>query len=191
MRIFSKEAFHWKEQLFQLKKIQNIAACGMFIALYIILSYFSIRITESIEIRFGFLALAMAGCFGGPVMGLTVGAVSDILKMVATAGGGQVFFFGFTISYALLGFLFGICFYKNKINPISVGAASIGNFLVGISLNTYWLHLMYGMPLGPLAKARLIKEVVTLPLNFLMLFLCMRALLQVLTKSGVWQRRSA
>lgn len=191
MGIFSKDTILFKKQLSNLKKIQNLAVCGMFIALYIVLSYFNIKITVNIEIRFAFLVLAMSGCYGGPAMGLIVGAASDVLSMLMTSGQGSAFFFGFTVSYALLGFLFGLCFYKNKISPVSVGVAAIFNFIVGTTLNTVWLYMMYGMPLKALAVTRLIKEAVMLPLNFVMLFIVLRVLVQVVAKAGFMEVRSA
>ena len=191
MRIFSKEAFHFKEQLENMKQIHNIALCGMFIALYIVLSYFNIRITENIEIRFAFLALAMAGSFGGPVMGMTVGIASDILSMVMTAGKGASFFFGFTVSYALLGFLFGLVFYRTKITYTQVAAAAACNFLVGITLNTFWLHMMYGMPLQALFVTRLIKELILLPINCVMIYVVLRFLVQALSRAGMIRQKNA
>lgn len=191
MPVISKEAFEFKKQLENMKHIQNIALCGMFIALYIVLSYFNIRITENIEVRFAFLALAMAGCYGGPVMGMTVGIASDILSMVMTAGKGASFFFGFTISYALLGFLFGFLFYKTKTTVAQAAAAALCYFLVGITLNTVWLHMMYGMPLQALFVTRLIKELILLPVNGIMLYVIVRFLVQALSRAGIIQRKSA
>ena len=165
----------FRKQLHDLRKIQNIAVCGFFIALYIVLSYLNIRITENLEIRFAFLALALAGYYGGPVMGLIVGAASDVLSMLMTAGMGSAFFFGFTVSYALLGFCFGMIFYRSKITVKNAAAAALVHFLDSITLHTLWLHMMFGMPLQVLFVTRLIKAVIMLPIDTLILYLVMKA----------------
>lgn len=167
--------FQFRKQLHDLRKIQNIAVCGFFIALYIVLSYMNIRITENLEIRFAFLALALAGYYGGPVMGLIVGAASDLLGMLMTAGMGSAFFFGFTVSYALLGFCFGIIFYNSKITIKTAIAAAVVHFLDAIFLHTLWLYMMYGMPLQVLFVTRLIKSALILPVDVMMLYLIVRA----------------
>ena len=191
MGIISKEAFSFKKQAKNMRSIQGIVSCGMFIALYIVLSFFNIRITENIEIRFAYLALAMAGCYGGPVMGATVGIASDILNMLLTAGKGSSFFFGFTVSYALLGFLFGMIFYEEKITVKKAVAGAVCNFLIGISLNTIWLHMMYGMPLQPLFVSRLIKELIQLPVVVVLLYVVIRLLKQALVRAGFMRSSNA
>lgn len=191
MRLISKEVFNFKEQVRSLSKVQNIAVCGLFIALYIVLSYFNIKITENIEIRFAFLVLAIAGMYGGPVMGLTVGAASDVLSMLMTAGKGAPFFFGFTFSYALLGFLFGVVLYKSKITIPRIIAAAVVHFLISISFNTLWLNMMYGMPIQALFITRLIKASIMLPIDSLMLYLVLKAFSQIAVQAGIVQKQKA
>ena len=58
MQLFSKDAFAFREQFQNLKKVQSICLCGLFVAAYVALSFFSIKMTEFLEFRFAFLALA-------------------------------------------------------------------------------------------------------------------------------------
>ena len=67
MQLFSKDAFAFREQFQNLKKVQSICLCGLFVAAYVALSFFSIKMTEFLEFRFAFLALAAAAACGGPV----------------------------------------------------------------------------------------------------------------------------
>lgn len=188
MHFISKEALNFKEQVRNLGKVQNIAVCGLFIALYIVLSYLNIKITESIEIRFGFVVLALAGMYGGPVMGITVGAASDVLSMLLTAGKGSPFFFGFTFSYALLAGLFGLVLYKSKLTVPRIVVAGILHYLVAITFNTYWLHLMYGMPLQALFITRLVKDTIMMPINTIMLGVILKAFSQIAVRAGMVQK---
>lgn len=191
MNLISKDAFKFKEQLQNLGKIQTIAVCGLFIALYIVLTYFNVKITPTIEIRFAFLVLALAGYYGGPMMGLVVGVASDILSMLMTAGQGSPFFFGFTFDYALIGFLFGVVLYKSKITIPKILLAEFTHYLVCITFHTYWLSIMYGMPLQATAVSRLIKCTITFPIEAIMLFLVLKAFSQVAVQAGILRKQKA
>lgn len=190
MHFISKEAFRFKDQMRNMTKVQNIAVCGLFIALYIVLSYFKIRITDSLEIRFAFLILAVSAYYGGPVMGLIVGAASDILSMVLTAGSGSPFFFGFTLSYAVMGFLFGVVLYKSKVTIPRVIAAGFVEFLVSISLNTIWLQMMYGMPMEVLFVSRLVKCSIMLFINIVLLYVVLKSFSRVFSSVGMAASRA-
>ena len=143
MQLFSKDAFAFREQFQNLKKVQSICLCGLFVAAYVALSFFSIKMTEFLEFRFAFLALAAAAACGGPVMGMAAGLTGDVISFFAAPQTGP-FFPGFTISYAILGFLFGLILYRAKITPLRAFAAGLAEFIIACTLNTMWLHFMYG-----------------------------------------------
>ena len=170
-----KQKFNFKEQLQNLRDIRYLAMGGMFIALYTVLSFFNIRITDNIEIRFAFLALAAAGMYGGPLFGAFVGAASDILSMLMTAGQGSSFFFGFTITYALMGFCFGLVLYKAKLTIPRVVTASLCEFLISVFVSTIWLYMMYGTPYLVLFTTRLIKCAILFIPNCLILYFALQA----------------
>lgn len=177
MHIISREAFHMKEQLKQLSRPQNIAIAGLFTAMYIVLSYFNIRISSVLEIRFAFLMLAGAAMYGGPVMGVTVAFLSDVISTILS---GQAFFPGFTISYMLLAFCFGLIFYRSKPTIARCITASLISFIVSITLNTLWLTIMYGTPFTALFLTRLPKSVVMFFVNIALLYVVLGAFERVL-----------
>lgn len=172
--MFLKDALNFKEQLQNLKTIRSITCGGLFIALYIVLSYFNIRLTDNLQIRFAFLALAAAGMYGGPLMGCFIGAASDILSMLLTAGQGSSFFFGFTITYALMGFCFGLVLYRAKITIPRILTAGLCEFCISVFITTNWLYMMYGTPYPVLFFSRLIKSSITFVPNCMMLFFAMQ-----------------
>ena len=155
MQLFSKDAFAFREQFQNLKKVQSICLCGLFVAAYVALSFFSIKMTEFLEFRFAFLALVAAAAYGGPVMGMAAGLTGDVISFFAAPQTGP-FFPGFTISYALLGFLFGMILYRSRITPLRAFAAGLAEFIIACTLNTLWLHFMYGMEWEYLFTIRLI-----------------------------------
>ncbi|WP_455714585.1 folate family ECF transporter S component [Anaerosporobacter sp.] len=176
MHFISKEALNLKKQITNLSQLRNLIFCALMIAMFIVVSFFDIPITKSIEIRLGFIIIAAASMLGGPIMGLSVGALGDVVKMIIIGGKGSSFFFGFTITYALMGFLFGLVFYKSRITIPRAIAASICEFVISIFLNTYNLSILYGSPYKAEFISRLPKSAIMLVINVFLLFITMRAL---------------
>ncbi|MFV0528547.1 MAG: folate family ECF transporter S component [Lachnospiraceae bacterium] len=190
MQIFSKDAFNFRQQLTDMKHVPNLALCGVFVALYAVLSPLKIPISNILEIRTAFLALAVAGYIGGPIVGLFVGILGDFVSMFMPGFGG-VYFPGFTIQYALLGLLFGIVLYRTKITIPRVIIAAVVHFLIGISIGSLNLWLMYGMPWKQLFGLRLLKSVVTLPVDSILLFVFLTAFVQIALHAGLTRKQKA
>ena len=64
MQFFSKDALSFREQFNNLRKVQSICLCGLFVAAYVALSFFNLKLTPYLEFRFAFLALAAAAAYG-------------------------------------------------------------------------------------------------------------------------------
>lgn len=171
----------------ELRKPKQISICGLLIALYLVVYSLNIPLSQIVQIRFGFLVLATAGLCGGPLMGLMVGALGDILSMILLAGnGGGSFFFGFTVSYALMGFICGFIFYKEKITTLRVITAGITEFLISILLNSLWLSIMYGTTYEFQVITRLPKCLIMLVINTMILLVFMKSLFFALKKSAIF-----
>lgn len=179
MQLFSKDVFSFREQVRSMKKVQNLCLCGLFAAVYVALSICNIRMSDFLEFRFAFLALAAAAAYGGPMMGMTVGIAGDIISYFVVPQSGP-FFPGFTLSYAILGFLFGIVLYHSRITPVRAFLASFCDFLVSCTLTTVWLHFMYGMEWNYLFSIRLVKNSVSLVINTVLIYIVMKAFVKVL-----------
>jgi len=179
MQLFSKDAFALRDQLHNMKKVQNLCLCGLFAATYVALSLANIRATEIIEFRFAFLALIAAASYGGPMMGMTVGIAGDVISYFTVPQSGP-FFPGFTLSYAILGFLFGLVLYHSKITPLRAFMAGFCDFLVSCTLTTVWLHFMYGMEWKYLFTIRLVKCSVSLVINTILIYVFMKAFVKIL-----------
>jgi len=179
MHIISKDAFAFRQQARNLKKVQNLCLCGLFAAVYVALSLCNIRMTDVLEFRFAFLALAAAATYGGPVMGMAVGIAGDVISYFTVPQSGP-FFPGFTLSYAILGFLFGIVLYRSRITPVRAFMASFCDFLVANTLTTIWLHFMYGMEWKYLFTIRLVKCSVSLVINTILIYVFMKAFVKIL-----------
>ena len=176
--MINKKALDFKTQLKNLSSLQSLVLCAFFAALYIVLGFFDIKLTSDIQFRPGYLAIAAAGMYGGPIMGALTGAAGDVIGMIITGGKGEVFFFGFTASYALMGFLFGLVLYGGAITMIRTIAAAFAEFLVSLFLNTYWLMVMYynGNNYISLLITRIPKCLIMLAISTVLLTVIMKAL---------------
>lgn len=179
MELCSKEAFCFKDQLRQLKNPLSLCLCGLFVALYVVLSFFNIRMTEFLEFRFAFLALVAAASYGGPIMGMCAGIAGDVISFFVTPQSGP-FFPGFTLTYAILGFCFGLLLYRNRITPVRAFLVSLADYILSITLTTFWLHLMYGMEWEYLFTIRLLKSTISLFVNAILIFIFMKAFQKVM-----------
>ncbi len=99
-----------KNSFFELKKLQSMVIIAMLLALRVVLGMFANATLpifgNAVKISGAFLPIAMAGAMFGPVPGMLVGALGDVLSYIIapTAGG---FFPGLTLSGALTGLIYG------------------------------------------------------------------------------------
>ncbi len=173
----SKEALDFKGQLANLRKVQNLCLCGFFIALYVVLSFCNIAISNTLEIRIGFLAFIGGSMAGGPVMGFAVGLLGDMLNCLVR---GFPYFPGFSFSYALVGFLCGLILYKARVNKIRAVGCAFVEYLVSITLTSTWLYLMYGTPVQVLFTSRLIKCTLNFFVNIVIIYVFLEAFQRIM-----------
>ena len=173
----SKEAWDFRSQLNSMCKVQNLCICGFMIALFIVLSFCNITISTDIEIRIGFLAIIASSMVGGPVMGFTVGFLGDLLNSIIR---GFAYFPGFSLSYALLGALCGLVLYKTRLNKIRVVECAFIEFLISITLTTFWVYLMYGTPIQVLLTTRLIKCGINFFVNIFIIYIFLEAFQRIM-----------
>ncbi len=141
-------------------------------AIGIIAATFKIPISNILEIRFSSLALAVAGNIFGPGIAALIGIFSDIGGFVIWPTG--PYFPGFTFSAAVSGIIFGSLLHKEDNSfpgiPRIIAAVIINTLLVNILCNSLWLTLLYGKG-GFIAvlSARLIKELIMIPVNIILM----------------------
>ncbi len=166
----------------QYSKTVFMAYTSVFIALFIILSYFNISLTPIIEIRLGYFALAVAGLVGGPVMGFFTGALGDLLKMLIVPGTGS-FFPGFTLCYAFLGMCYGFLFYKRNITIFRAALGAVCELLMSLFGITTCLSILYHMPWTATFVSRIPKCAAMFFVSTILVFLVVRSLDAALTKA--------
>lgn len=196
-----------KENMFvssakELKSTRNLVICAMMAALAIVLSYTtSFYITPTIKIGFSGLPNRLVDFMFGPVVGAIFGGIMDVLKFLIKPDGG--FFFGYTLTAIVGGFIYGLFYYKLQIkkpletgltgsklivpwikaNVLSILLIFIANVLVkvicNIGMNTLWTSMMSGKAWLALIPARLTKNLIQIPTDTVLHFVLLKIFCQL------------
>ena len=111
--VFSKK--YWKEAILQLKDVRMITIAALIVALRIAVKFFKIPLAPGLNISLDAYVNSLGSIIYGPIVGLLVGAVSDILGCIVT---GQMaeYFFPFMFVEMMSSFIFALFFWKQKIS---------------------------------------------------------------------------
>jgi ECF transporter S component (folate family) len=93
------------------------------------------------QMTFGFLPIAIAAYYYGPIGAVIVSVLGDVIGTFINPQG--PFFIGFTISAALTGIIFGFFLYKKPTILKIVIAVAVNQLLVTLLLNSYFLSVLY------------------------------------------------
>lgn len=109
----------------------------------------------STKIDFSFAAVMLAACILGPVGGLVVGGLADLIGAILFPIG--AYFPGFTVTAAITGLVFGLLLYK-KCNLVRIIIAVVSTQLVcGLLLNTWFISILYTKAFTALLVTRLVQ----------------------------------
>lgn len=174
---------NFKASVKNLTTVKGIALIGMLIALHAVLGILKIPFGRDNRLTLTFAATSTAGIVLGPVPAMFVGAIGDVLGYLLNPGGGA-YFWGFTLSAAFGGLIYGMCLYKRN-TKYSLWwimlAVLVITLFVNIMLNTYWLSVMYKKAYQMFALARIIKNMAVYPVHVIVIF----ALFMTVDKTGI------
>lgn len=163
------------------KTITKLTVNGLLLAVATVLGALKIPITQLIELRFGFLPLAVSASLFGPLTGLIFGGLSDILGYLVRPTG--PFFPGFTISAMVSGCLYGLILYRKELKLWRLLLVQLlHSVIVSMGLNTLWLSMLYGKGFIPVLTSRLLKTVLMFPVNTLLLWVVLKLVLRLWEK---------
>lgn len=151
-----------------MKNVKKLVFLALLVALEIVLTRFLSITTPIVRIGFGFLPVALAGIFFGPVYGVLAGTISDLMGFFLFPVG--TYFPGFTFSAALRGFIFGMVHYPGRVDfkrtLISVIAT---NVIIDLFINSIWLHILYGNAYSAMVIPRLIRAGFMIPISTMLI----------------------
>lgn len=156
----------------KLSSPKTLTGAAMLVALYTILSIFTIKLSTTWEIGFAYIALAVCGMLYGPLVSGIAGAVGDTLGFIVSPNGS--FFPGFTLSAFIMGVIYGLILYKR---PLSLKRVMLVQLMVmvicSLILTPLWLNMMYGTSL--IALPRIIRNVILYPVNTALVYFVSKA----------------
>lgn len=161
--------------------LQELILLALLVAINIVLQKMQVG-PAYLKVGLGFIGLTLLGNYFGPVWGAVGAAISDLL-MSAIFGVEGGFFPGFTLSAAIAAMIYGYFFYKKSLKIWRIVVATLlVTIIVNILLNTYWLHLLYGLNLKAAFVSRLLKEAIVPWAQMLIIYVVLNALQRVKIK---------
>ena len=161
----------WKE----LRHLRTLTTSAMFMAVSVVLGYFTIEAGPYLKIGFGSVANQFVYYLFGPVTGMFYAGILDILKFVAKPTG--AFFPGFTLISMLGAVIYGTVLYRR---PVTFSRVLLAKLLVAlicnVLLNTWCLSFMYGKGMAVLIGPRLLKNLIMWPIDSVIFFLIVKKL---------------
>lgn len=154
------------------KKLSSIqiTLLGVMLGIRIILGFLpAIRFEPFVQMGFGFIGAGLSGILFGPWYAMIVGIANDIISALLM---GKSFFFGYTLSAALGGIIYGFGFWRQNITIKRVFiVVLIVTLFVNIGLGSLWVRMMTGKAWAVFMGVRVAKNAVSLFLNTLVLYL--------------------
>lgn len=159
----------------EFRSVRTVCMCGVFAALAIVLSYVaSIQVSDHLKIGFSGLPNEFVDFMFGPAVGSVFAAALDVLKFLLRPTGGWIP--GLTLNAFLAGLIYGMFLYRK---PIRFWRILLAKLVVGLVINvvlgTYWLSLYYGWPYWARMPDRILSNVITWPVDTVLLYALLRA----------------
>ncbi|MEF9939950.1 MAG: folate family ECF transporter S component [Clostridium sp.] len=166
----NKLANIYRDSYRELKNVRTITTAAMFLAISVVLGYFTIEAGPYLKIGFGTVANQFVYYLFGPVVGGLYGGVLDLVKYIVKPTGG--FFPGFTFNAILAGIIYGTLLYHRPLTFKRVlGVHFIVIMVCNVCLNTLWLSMLSGKAIMVLIPMRLVKNLIMWPVDTAIFYL--------------------
>ncbi len=160
----------YRDSYRELKKVRTITTAAMFMAVAVVLGYFTIEAGPYLKIGFVSVVNQFVYFMFGPVVGGFYGGVLDLIKYVIKPTG--AFFPGFTLNAILAGIIYGTFLYQR---PLTFKRTLAVHFIVimvcNVFLNTVWLSMMSGKGILVLIPMRFVKNIIMWPIDTAIFYL--------------------
>jgi len=188
-----KTPFHKKYWTFASKEFSTVKKlCGisvtfalMFICkLVVIPSGFA-----NLGIGITYLVFSIIAMIYGPICGITIGFLSDILGYFVFQSS-EVFFLGYTVNAMLSGLMYGLCFYKTKVTFTKcLYARLFVNLFVNVFLGSIWWAMLYDLNFEAMMTYMLFislpKNLIYLIPQSIILYVILKAVARPLSACGI------
>lgn len=159
-----KMATIYRDSYRELGNLRTLTTAAMFLAIAVVLGYFTIEAGPYLKIGFGSVVNQFVYYLFGPVTGGVYAGVLDLVKYVAKPTG--PFFPGFTFNAILAGIIYGSLLYHR---PLTFKRTLLVHLIViivcNVFLNTLWLSMITGKTIMVMLPVRLLKNMIMWPID--------------------------
>lgn len=156
--------------------VRMLTITAILVAIQVVLSKISIGSDSLVKISLGFIATALVGYFLGPWLGGIALVLNDLIANTLLSTGSS-FFIGFTFSAFISGVIAG-AFLRNQ--PLSWQRLAIYELVqilvTNVFFTTLWIHVLYTTPFNTLLLVRLPKEIISWPIETLVIVVVLQAI---------------
>lgn len=155
-----------KKKKYKRKQVLDLTVMAMVVAIRLVMEMLpSIKFGLYVQIGFGFIGAAIAGVMLGPWRAALVGILVDILGNFFRGESGQ-FFIGYTLTALVGGLIYGYVLYKRPLRWEQIFmAVLLVTIFCNLGLNSIWVYMMTQKAFTVFMPMRIIKNMITLPLN--------------------------
>ena len=192
--IFHKS--YWRKSTQFFKKVKDLCMISILFAMMLICKLIPIPSGfGSLGLGLTYLFFSVISLVYGPLCGILIGFCSDILGFVLFQGG-SVFFFGYTISAMLTGFIYGVFFYKKKITFTNcLLARFFVNIVINVVLGSVWWGIVYNLEGEALRTYTMLtalpKNIIYLLPQSILLFIVFKMIAKPLARFGLIDNKIA
>lgn len=159
---------------------KDMVLVGLLIALTVVLTRITGISFGIVSITFGFIGSSLTGLLFGPWIAAIVGTLADLIGFFLFPQGFS-YFPGYTLTAALSGLIYGfVLYHKKPTMPRIFLAMLLQAIICSLLLNTLWTSILFNKAFLALLPARILKNVVVVPINTFLLYMIFRYLLAYL-----------
>ena len=175
---------YWRESLKSFRSIRGMVFAALMIAACIVLSHFSIKVTDVLTVSFSFLARALCALVYGPIGALVFAAAEDTLSFLLNSRG-YPYFPGYLLTTMLGCLTYALFFYRTKVTVLKIFLAKLLTNVQNVFLGALWSAILYSKGYLYYMTTSAVKNLISLPIYTLMLVVVFQALLPVMHKIGI------
>lgn len=168
---------------YSISRLKKIIFTAVLLALLIILSRFLSIKTPLMKISLGFLPTMLCATWLGWKWTLLLNVLADLIGATLFPNG--AFFIGYTITTAVAALIYGfllyratptIPIYRKYVIHVAIALILVA-IIANLALNTVWTSITSGQAFWPLLVGRIYKNLITVPVHFV-IFLALESLLR-------------
>ena len=178
---------YWSQAAAELKNPRMLVFAALMIAACVALAQVpSIRPfgPDGPRIGWGWIARSICGLVTGPITALVFGAAEDTVSFMLS-NKGDPYFPGYMITTMIGTAIYALCLYRQRLTVVRVFLAKLLTNACNVVLGSLWSAILMDKGYLYYATKSLIKNVISLPVQVLILCLVLVALMPIMSKMHI------